>query len=233
MKEGRERKYRLSTHARILREGGSGDSVSERSGDTLYDFYDSDAESFDTFFSEVLAPYATIQDYAEAYYGVKRGEALAAEFGGPARALFRELNKDNFYQKTVGFVLNDLRTDSEKVEDESHSHEVVEADVFLKKGADGLSWHAVEEWTKRNGKPDIGIERMVQGVDLIRRADFFVAIVKRWISQLSEGGTLLVEIPRKMPKEERAKIATLLEELDTEEVAFSTDDTALLIRMAA
>lgn len=231
MNERPEKKYHLGKSARILRHGATGDSVSERGSDIPYDFYDSNAESFDTFFSEVLAPYATIQDYAESYYGDKQGEALAVEFGGPARKLFGELNKENFYRRTAGFVLNDLRTDSEKSDDETRHHDVVEADVFFKQGADGLSWHAVEEWTSRNGKPHLAIQRMVQGVDLIRRADLFAAIVKRWLSELADGGTLFAEIPRMMPREERDKLPTLFEELDAEEVVFGSDITMVSIRL--
>jgi len=75
---------------------------------------------------------------------------------------------------------------------------------------------------------------MVQGVDLIRRADLYVAIVKRWLSQLAERGTLLAEIPLMMPLEERNKVAQLLQDdsLQSEEVVFSKDKTRFLFRRA-
>ena len=232
MKESAEPKKRnVARNALILRAGAEGDSVSEREGTSNYDTYDSEPESFDAFFDEVIAPYDGIRDYAEVEYGSRKGELVAAEFGGPARKLFGELNRGHMFRRTAGFVLNDLRNDAERDADSKNGHDVVEADVFFKYGADGLSWHAVEEWTSKNGKPDIIFERMIQGVQLLRRADLYVAIVKRWLSQLSEGGTLFAEISSMMPLEERQKIPALLQELDAEEIAFNRDITCVRIHL--
>ncbi len=224
------KKRRMATHARILRGGAEGDAASERAGTDRYEFYDSDGESFDKFFADVLIPYGSIRDYLEAHYSAKRGEAVGIEFGGSARKLFRELNRDALFHKTVGFVLNDKRTEAERLEDSGRHHDIVEADVFFNDGAEGLSWRTVEAWVRDNGKPDIIIERMVQGIDLVRKADLYVAIVKRWLSQLSEGGTLLAEIPKLMPREEREKVSMLLQDLDVQEVVFNRDLTSMLIR---
>lgn len=220
----------MAVHAAGLRRGAHDDSVSERTGTAKYEMYDSEATDFDAFFSEVIAPYGSIHDYAEAHYGGRSGELVGIEFGGPARKLFGELNRDRAFRRTAGFVLNDLRSNEEREADLKKGHDVVEADVFFKKGADGLSWHSVEEWTRKNGKPDIIVERMVQGIDLLRSADLYVAVIKRWLSQLSAGGTLFAEISHKMPVEERRKIAGVLQDLEVDEVAFNTDLTALLIR---
>lgn len=230
MKEKPEKKYRLGTSARIVKRGAMDDALMEFKGADHYERYDSSTESFDEFFKDVLAPYATIRDYVEAYYGVEKGVLVGVEYGGPARQLFEGLNSDKIFRKTVGFTLIDRRDEQEHAQDTLNDHDVVEADVFFKDGVGGLSWRTVEEWTKTNGKPDIAIERMVQGVDLIRRADLFVAILKRWLSQISDHGTLLAEIPKFMPQEERNKIPALLENVEVEEMVFSSDITKVLVR---
>lgn len=231
MKEGSERKKRrIVVHAAVLRQGARDDAAAERVGKSTYEIYDSPAQDFDEFFGEVLAPYATIRDYAEAHYGARKGELVAAEFGGSARKLFGDLNQDGSFRHTVGFVLHDSRSKQERLVDLQRGHDVVEADVFFKDGARGISWHTVEEWTQDNGKPNIIIERMVQGIDLLRSADLYVAVVKRWLSQLAPGGTLLAEISHKMPLDERKRLPTLLEDLEVDEVIFNPELTNILVR---
>jgi hypothetical protein len=232
MTEDQDKKYRRTTHGRIIRSGAEGDLGAERERADHYAYYDSSEENFDSFFADVLAPYGRIRDYIEAHYGEKNGALVAVEFGGPARKLFAGMTTDGLLGRSAGFVLHDARSADDKTQDAQRRHDVVEADVFFKDGADGLSWHTVEEWVARNGKPHIAIERMVQGVDLIRRADLYVAIVKRWLSQLAEHGTLLAEIPHLMPLEEREKIVHLLQDdsLIGEELVFNTNITRFLFR---
>jgi hypothetical protein len=232
MKESADKKFRIGRVARVMRHGAHSDSVAERKGTNFYEFYDSPLESFDAHFEGVLAPYGGIRHYAESLYGAKTGDAIAVEFGGSARALFADLNQDGMFKRTAGFALNDLRSDAERAEDEQRHHDVVEADVFFKKGADSLSWHTVDDWTKKYGKPDLIIERMVQGMHMVRRAELFVALTKRWLSQLEEGGTLLAEIPTQMDEEERKKIPVLLEALNdhVSEIDYNKEITAVLIR---
>jgi hypothetical protein len=231
MKE-RPDKLRIGRVARIMRHGAHDDSVAEREGIDFYAYYDSPLASFDRHFEGVLAPYGGIKHYAEEMYEAKRGEAIAVEFGGTARKLFGELNRDGMFKRTAGFVLNDIRSDAERAEDSARNHDVIEADAFFKNGADGLSWHTIEEWTQKNGKPDLIIERMVQGMQLVRRAEIFVALTKRWLSQLEEGGTLLAEIPLLMEREERTKIPALLEALSdhVSEIDYNKEMTAVLMR---
>ncbi|OGG53100.1 hypothetical protein A3C20_02880 [Candidatus Kaiserbacteria bacterium RIFCSPHIGHO2_02_FULL_55_25] len=228
------KKRRMSTHARVMLRGAEDDTFAERERADHYAYYDSSEQNFDAFFAEVLLPYKSIREYTEAHYGEKKGKMVAVEFGGPARKLFAGMTDHGLLGRSAGFVLHDARSDDEKARDSERHHSVIEADVFFKKGVAGLSWRTVEEWVRRNGKPDIAIERMVQGVDLIRRADLYVAIVKRWLSQLAERGTLLAEIPRMMPLEERKKVAQLLQDdsLQGEEVVFSKDKTRFLFRRA-
>ena len=73
---------------------------------------------------------------------------------------------------------------------------------------------------------------MVQGMQLVRRAELFVALTKRWLSQLEEGGTLLAEIPMLMDKGERGRIEEHLNAIDdyVSEIAYSPEMTAVLIR---
>jgi hypothetical protein len=232
MKENPDKKLRIGRVARVMRRAAHEETMVERDGIDHYDHYDSPLESFDRHFSGVLAPYSGIRHYAEDIYGAKRGEAVAVEFGGPARALFANLNQDGMFKQTAGFVLNDLRSGEERMEDAQRHHDVVEADVFFKKGAHGLSWHTIDEWTKMHGKPDLIIERMVQGMHMVRRAELFVALAKRWLSQLEEGGTLLAEIPVLMDQEERNKIPALLDALSdrVSEIDYNKEMTAVLIR---
>jgi hypothetical protein len=206
--------------------------LAEQKGKDLYDFYDSTAENFDEFFSEVLAPHSSIREYVEAHYGTEKESLVGVEYGGPARKLFSAIGASGSLKRSAGFVLHDQRTHEDRANDTEGRHDVVEADVFFRKGVHGLSWNTVEQWVGENGKPDIAIQRMVQGVDLIRRGDLYAAIAKRWLSQVAPGGTLLAEIPRMMPMEERQKVAELLHDdaLDAEEVVFSNDLTAFLVR---
>lgn len=233
MKEApKQKRFRLSTEARIIRQGSGDDLLSELKGKDRYDYYDSSAEDFNEFFSEVIAPYTSIREYVEAHYGTKEKTLVGIEYGGPARKLFSEIGARGSLKRSAGFVLLDRRTDEDKIRDIAERHDVVEADVFFRKGAHGLSWNTVEEWVAQNGRPHLAIERMVQGVDLIRRADLFVPIAKRWLSQLAPQGTLIGEIPHMMPLEERRRVAILLQDdaLDAEEVIFNNDLTAFLIR---
>lgn len=225
------KKRRVGLLARILRSGAEGDGTAEREGVPIYQIYDSEAKEFDSFFGEVLAQHGTIRNYVEAHYDSRKGDLVAAEFGGPARRLCAELNRDGMFKRTAGFVLFDQRDPEQRSEDAQRRHDVVEADVFFKDGAGGLSWRSVEEWVRDNGKPDIIIERMVQGIDLVRQADLFMAIVKRWLSQLAGHGTLLAEIPKKMPREEREKVVQAIRDLETSEAVFNPEMTSVLIRL--
>lgn len=205
------KKFRRTTVARIIRSGAEGDAASERKGLMFYDHWDSDARNFDAFFQDVLIPFKTIKEYMEATYEKKKGQLIGAELGGPARKLFQGLNEDHLFDHTVGFVLHDHRNSDERDVDTARYHDVIEADVFFKDGADGLSWRTVEEWVSKHGKPDLVVERMVQGIDLIRRADIFAAIVSRWHSVLAEGGTMLLEVPKPMSADQLAELQRALE----------------------
>lgn len=230
MKDGIEKKRRsLATFARTVRSGAESDKSAEKDGVPLYDFYDSDAESFDEFFSEVIAPYPSIQRYIESRYGVDAESLVGIELGGPARKLFGEIGAHGIFRRTAGFVLHDGRTSQDAQRDAENRHDIVEADVFFRQGAEGLSWREVEDWTAQHGKADIAIQRMVQGVDLIRDARLYFMITKRWMTLLSPGGTLLAEVPHRMPYSERQDVMNMLEDIEHSELACNTDMTAVRI----
>lgn len=230
MKDGFEKKKRsLATFARIVKSGAESDRGSEQDGLHLYDFYDSDAESFDEFFSEVIAPYPSIQKYVESRYGIESESLVGIELGGPARKLFSEIGAQGNFRRTAGFVLHDGRNPKEARTDAENRHDVVEADVFFRQGVGDLSWRDVEEWTSQYGKADIAIQRMVQGVDLIREPKLYDMIVKRWMTQLAPGGTLLTEVPHRMSYEDRQLLMGILEGIEHSEIACNTDMTAVRI----
>jgi hypothetical protein len=222
----------MEVDAHIVREGAIGDAARERTGDlSFYDTYDSPAQSFDDYFAEVLTPYRTLREYVEAHYGSNKGEGTAVEFGGPGRKLFADLNDKKLFRRTAGFVLHDPRNNLERQMDVARGHDVIEADVFFDEGAAGLSWRTVEEWIRKNGRPLFTVERMVQGIDLVRRADLYMHFTQQWLSQLPESGTLLAEISKKMPFEERKKVVTAVRALDIHKANFREDMAGMLIRV--
>jgi len=207
-----ENRYRLSRVARIVRRGAEGDAHAEREGVGFYDHWDSDIANFDAFFAGVLKPFKSIGEYVASNYEKRKGQLIGVEFGGPARKLFQDLNVENIFSHSAGFVLRDHRSEAEKHQDIERHHEVVESDVFFKDGAHELSWRSVEKWFSEHGRPDLIIERMVQGIDLIRRPDLFAAIVSRWHAVLSDDGTMLVEVPKVFTAGQLAKLQQIFEQ---------------------
>lgn len=203
------KKRRRSTHIRIIRGGAEGDLRSERERSERYEFSDSDTASFDTAFGKVIAPHASIEAYMASEHKESGEGMIAIELGGSARALFRGMRASKF-ARTGGFTLLDRRTEEEKSEDAARSHDVIEADVFFNEGAGGRSWKDVEHWIHEHGKPVLIIERMVQGIDLIRRADLFADIVARWYSLIERGGTMLIEIPRPLTPDQIKELEGIL-----------------------
>jgi hypothetical protein len=187
-------KFSLAKVARIVGIGAYGDYRSERRETDQYCKYDSDAADFDLDFTHLLGSCKSIEEYVRIHY-IKNGPIVAIELGGPARKLFGKMDR-TLFSRTAGFTLLDKRSDFEKNADEEICHDVITADVFYKSLLPDHSWSSVEEWVKENGQPMVIIERMVQGIDLIRSVELFMMIVSRWYSLLAPGGVIFLELPR-------------------------------------
>lgn len=172
-----------------------------RKDGAYWDVYDSPLAEYDRSFKDVLEG-KTFQQFIETHYTDKQGNLVGMELGGPGHNLFQGF-KEGLFRETVGVTLNDIRKESDKKEDVTRNHQVIEADVFLRKpqmkGYEQFpvrQFRTIEDWVKQHGNPDIIIERMLGGLDMIRRKEIFLSILDRWYTLLSDEGTIFFEAPR-------------------------------------
>jgi len=157
-----------------------------------FEYYDSPIESYERDFAEVLKPYKNFSEYIKGNYGEKKGDLIGIELGGPGVNLFDGFEWDTF-SKTAGFTLKKLP--EYKVD---LNHEVIEADVFSRNQKSERSWTQVIDWVRKNGRPDFIVERMVGPLFEIREAKLFLLILDRWYRILSDGGSMFIEVPKKL-----------------------------------
>lgn len=197
----RDTNLRIIKYASINAQHGESELSYQTDGTEYWDVYDSSCKEFERNFKEVL-PAGGFQEFIDTHYGNKKGSLIAMELGGPASKLFEGF-EPNIFKETVGVSLNDLRTDKQKASDEKRHHNVLEADVFsIRPNLKGYGtyparqWATVKKWTEEHGRPDIIIERMLGGIDMVRRKKIFLAILNRWYKLLAPEGTIFFEAPK-------------------------------------
>lgn len=160
-----------------------------------FDYYDSEASSYEWDFKNLLTPYSTFNEYIKSVYSERLGSLVGVEFGGPGIEFFKSI-EENVFKKTAGFTLRSLPE-----HENTSKHEIIDADVFSKitnRNIFERSWANVEEWIKENGKPDFIVERMVGPLMGIRSPQVFLLIFDRWYGILNDEGSMFIEIPKNL-----------------------------------
>ena len=120
----------------------------------------------------------------------KKQDLTAVEFGGPGSNLFRGFTK-NFFRKTVGVCLKDIRSQSEQKDDEENNHTIVEGDIL-----DLQDNKLLMEVTKKLGaiKIDLIISRLYGPLSSIYRHPAILdRIIRNWYSILNENGLMFIQ----------------------------------------
>ncbi|MBI3305677.1 hypothetical protein HYZ82_00915 [Candidatus Nomurabacteria bacterium] len=114
----------------------------------------------------------------------------AVEFGGPGSKLFRGFS-DNFFRKTVGVCLNDIRdTDTEK-KDKINNHSVLTGNIL-----DVQNNKLLEKVTKTldTNKVDLIISRMMGPLDFINKnLAILDRIIRNWYNLLNVNGLMFIQ----------------------------------------
>ncbi len=205
MKEGEFGKIRKAI--KINKEVSMGNFAIEEKWPTR----DSSIEDFSkTFFSCISDEYNTrhnfdrskkeniFKNYIEDTLKNNENKKLyAIEFGGSGSELFRGFSKDFFY-KTIGICLKDLRKISEKFSDKLNNHFVIEGDIldiFDKKIYNDIN----KKFNMK--KVDLIISRMMGAVyDFKKNEAILNNIARKWYSILNENGLMFVQFA--LPKVE-------------------------------
>lgn len=120
----------------------------------------------------------------------KNRERVAVEFGGPGSKFFSGFNKD-FFKKTVGVCLNDIRFPEKKEVDNKINHSVVIGDILDSKNKE-LFDKIFEKLD--NKKIDFIISRMMGPLEIIKMSPILLEhIIRKWFSLLSNNGVLFAQ----------------------------------------
>lgn len=123
----------------------------------------------------------------------------AIEFGGPGSKLFSGFSK-NFFTRTTGVCLEDLRPVYKKLDDESKGHSVVIADILETDAKDkfdaikeNLGTDKVDLIVSRLMGP-LNSEKKIQGAIILKRNPLVLdRVIRKWYSMLNDGGLLLAQ----------------------------------------
>ena len=136
----------------------------------------------------------SIEDYGEVFKKYiedtlskgNHNNLSAIEFGGSGSQLFSGFTH-NFFKKTLGVCLNDIRSEDIKESDERNNHDVIQGDIFDK---------SIYLNLKRNGfeKFDLIISRiMAPLIATARSPELMQKIIRQWYSMLDENGLIFAQ----------------------------------------
>lgn len=114
----------------------------------------------------------------------------AVEFGGPGSNLFSGFT-DNFFKKTVGVCLDDIRSEDQKRLDAQSNHSVIVGDIL-----DPMNDEILHEVIKKLGKSktDLIISRMMGPLDHMNKNGAILdRIMRNWYSMLKENGLMFIQ----------------------------------------
>jgi hypothetical protein len=122
--------------------------------------------------------------------GEEKHKLTAVEFGGPGSQLFRGFSP-NFFSKTVGVCLEDIRDESWKETDESEHHLVVVGNVMEVQN-DNLLFRIRNKLA--SNKTDLIISRM-RGplLDIDKNGAILDRLIRNWYAFLNENGLIFAE----------------------------------------
>ncbi|OGI71637.1 hypothetical protein A3B84_00070 [Candidatus Nomurabacteria bacterium RIFCSPHIGHO2_02_FULL_35_13] len=129
--------------------------------------------------------------YIENTLSLERKEKLTAvEFGGPGSRFFSGFSND-FFRKTIGVCLADIRNENLKVEDSKSNHYVITGDI--------LDVHNDEIFKEIRAKLDVNkidliISRMVGGLNQFEGSKTALDnAVRLWYGLLNENGIMFIQ----------------------------------------
>ena len=126
----------------------------------------------------------------------QKHDLTAIEFGGPGSELFRGFSKD-FFKKTVGVCLKDIRDPNEKNNDIKNNHSVVEGDIL-----DIQDDKLLNEVTEKldTEKTDLIISRMIGPLkEIDKHPAILDRIIRNWYNMLNENGLMFIQFQGYVP----------------------------------
>ena len=171
-----------------------------------WDYHDSSLEEFGHSFCDTLPK--TYTDFIESdgvarvieYGGAFRAyiektllgneHRAAVEFGGPGSSLFAGF-KENYFEKTVGVCLEDMRTDEMKELDEEGNHHIYIGDILDVKN---LDFDSFLKNTLEVEKVDLIVSRLMGPLKALSMNPLVMErVIDSWYSLLKENGLLFVQ----------------------------------------
>lgn len=131
------------------------------------------------------------RDYVEeTLSGKEKHDLTAAEFGGSGSELFKGFTAD-FFRRTVGVCLKDIRNGEQKAMDRKNNHFVIEGDITKP-----LSNEILIKVVKTLGanKVDLIISRMVGPLKYIdKHGAILDRLIRNWYDMLNENGLIFIQ----------------------------------------
>jgi len=120
----------------------------------------------------------------------KKQDLTAVEFGGPGSNLFSGFRK-NFFKKTAGVCLKDIRPEDQKETDKKNKHSVIVGDIM-----DPINKETLTKVTQTLGakKIDLIISKMEGPLDYIYKNPAILdRIIRNWYNMLNENGLMFIQ----------------------------------------
>lgn len=132
-----------------------------------------------------------LKEYIEKTLSLRKTDDLTAvEFGGPGSKLFSGFTID-FFKKTLGVCLEDIRNTETRKTDRLENHSVVVGDIL-----DVLDDKVFKNITATLGtnKTDLIISRMMGPLTFISKDPAILdRIIRKWYEMLSENGLMFIQ----------------------------------------
>lgn len=141
----------------------------------------------DTIFEDYEEPF---RNYIENTLRKNKEPRTAIEFGGQGSTLFSEFSK-NFFNRTVGVCLKDVRQPEIKGSDKNEGHSVIEGNVFDLKNKDFDSKIQEALGTKN---VDLIISRMAGPLSSFSRDPLILdRLIRKWYKMLNRNGLIFAQ----------------------------------------
>ena len=132
-----------------------------------------------------------LKKYIQDTLAINKSKRLTAiVFGGPGSNFFSSFN--DFFDKTVGVCLEDIRDESKTQDDEHSGHSIVKGDILDLKNFDKL----IEELEKKLGtkKVDFIMTRMCGPLhDINKDVSILEKIFRHWYEMLNANGLIFIQ----------------------------------------
>lgn len=124
---------------------------------------------------------------------VEKHDLTAVEFGGPGSQLFKGFTK-NFFAKTVGVCLKDIRNQDWQEDDIKNNHSVIIGDILDVQN--NQLFNKIAQILGTN-KTDLIISRMDGPLEYIKKHPAILdRIIRNWYKLLNENGLMFIQFER-------------------------------------